>query len=314
MEAVPEGRSPMKRICLFILLLGLFSFSPMLSFAEEAPVKPLEALTPEEEKAPDALPLTVDPVLTGDGEEAFLVAELIEADRGKEADKFAPILGDAAGQKDLDSEGKEETVQIPDPFQSWNNAMFQFNDKLYFWVLRPVAKGYTAVVSEPFRNLFYNFFDNLRAPARMVNNLLQGKMKGAGNEFVRFVFNSTAGLGGLADAAKELLHIQRTSVDFGQTLGRYGVGQWWYIVWPVLGPSSPRDTLGLAVDRAMYPFSYISYTNVSFGAATGVAAFETVNDTSFHLEEYEAFKEAAIDPYIAMRSAYVQNRKKTVEE
>ena len=231
----------MKQICFFVLLLGLFSNS-VNSFAGETSGVPVEILTREE--VPDALPPASEPTTIGDGEAAFLVAEQKEPDKEKEPDKFMPILGDAAAQKDLVSEETEETIQIPDPFQSWNKAMFQFNDKLYFWVLKPVAKGYNTVVPEPIRNLFYNFFDNLRAPARLVHNLLQGKMKGAGNEFVRFLFNSTAGLGGLADAAKELLHIQRTSVDFGQTLGRYGVGQWWYIVWPVIGPSSPRDTLG----------------------------------------------------------------------
>jgi phospholipid-binding lipoprotein MlaA len=298
----------MKRTCSFILLLAFFLFSPVRSFADVTSTEPSEAVTQEEEKAPDVFPMLADSNLIGDEESPSVVAEQ------KEPDKYDPILGEAAGQKDLASEEKEEVAQIPDPFRPWNNAMFQFNDKLYFWVLKPVAQGYARVVSEPIRNLFYNLFDNLRAPARLVNNLLQGKMKGAGNELVRFLFNSTAGLGGLADAAKELLHIQKTSVDFGQTLGRYGVGQWFYLVWPIIGPSSPRDTLGFAVDRAMYPFSYISYTNISFGAATGIAVFETVSDASFHLGDYEAFKKAAIDPYVAMRDAYVQNRKKAVEE
>jgi phospholipid-binding lipoprotein MlaA len=298
----------MKRTHSFILLLVFFLFSPVRSFADVTSTEPGDVVTQKEEEAPDVLPVIADSNLIGNEESPLVVAEQ------KEPDKFSPILGDAAGPKDLDSEEWEDVGQIPDPFRPWNNAMFQINDKLYFWVLKPVATGYKRVVSEPIRNLFYNFFDNLRAPARLVNNLLQGKMKGAGNEFVRFVFNSTAGLGGLADAAKELLHIQKTSVDFGQTLGHYGVGQWFYLVWPVIGPSSPRDTLGFAVDRAMYPFSYISYTNISFGAATGIAVFETISDTSFNIGDYETFKKAAIDPYVSMRSAYVQNRKKVVEE
>ena len=298
----------MKRTYSFILLLAFLLIGPVLSFADEASTEPIEPMTQEEEKTSDVFPMIADSNLARDEESPFVVAEQ------KEPDKFVPILGEAAGEEDLASEEGEEAAHIPDPFRPWNNAMFQINDKLYFWVLKPVAEGYKRAVSEPIRNLFYNFFDNLRAPARLVNNLLQGKMKGAGNEFVRFVFNSTAGLGGFADAAKELLHIQKTSVDFGQTLGRYGVGQWFYLVWPMIGPSSPRDTLGFAVDRAMYPFSYISYTTISFGAATGIAVFETISDTSFNIGDYEAFKKAAIDPYVSMRSAYVQNRKKTVEE
>jgi phospholipid-binding lipoprotein MlaA len=298
----------MKRASSFILLLALLLFSPMRSLAEGDSAEPAEALTQGGEKTPGPFPITADSTPVPDEKSPPAVPDQ------KEPDKFSPILGDAAGPKDLASEEWEEVVQIPDPFRPWNNAMFQINDKLYFWVLKPVATGYKRVFSEPIRNLFYNFFDNLRAPARLVNNLLQGKMKGAGTEFIRFLFNSTAGLGGFADASKELLHIQKTSVDFGQTLGRYGVGQWFYLVWPIIGPSSPRDTLGFAVDRAMYPFSYISYTNISFGAATGIAAFETISDTSFNIEDYEAFKKAAIDPYVSMRSAYVQNRKKVVEE
>lgn len=308
----------MKRACSFILVFALSLAVPAYS-SSHAGMDPFDMSVEGEDRTPDLFRIQTESNLICSEDSPLLVAEQKEAeqkepDEGKEPDKFAPILGEAAGGKEPAPEEKEETAHISDPFESWNKAMFQFNDKLYFWFLKPVAQTYNRAVSEPIRNLFYNFFDNLRAPARLVNNLLQGKMKGAGNELIRFVFNSTAGLGGLADAAKELLHIQKTSVDFGQTLGRYGVGQWWYIVWPVIGPSSPRDTLGFAVDRAMYPFSYISYTNISFGVATGVAFFETVNNASFHVGEYEAFKEAAIDPYFAMRDAYVQNRRKMVEE
>ena len=140
----------------------------------------------------------------------------------------------------------------------------------------PVTQVYGYVAPEPCRMLFSNFFDNLKAPARFVNNLFQLRMKDAGNEFVRFVFNSTAGLGGLADASRELLHIQKTSSDFGQTLGRYGMGHGFYLVLPIFGASSLRDGIGLAADRAMYPFSYISFTTISFEAAAGIFAFESV--------------------------------------
>ena len=97
----------------------------------------------------------------------------------------------------MPTEEKEEVQKISDPLRPWNKAMFHFNDKFYFWLLKPVTQVYTYVAPEPMRILFNNFFDNLKAPARFVNNLLQWKMKEAGNEFVRFVFNSTAGLGAL---------------------------------------------------------------------------------------------------------------------
>jgi phospholipid-binding lipoprotein MlaA len=159
-----------------------------------------------------------------------------------------------------------------------------------------------------------NFFDNLRAPGRFVNNLLQLKMKAAGNEFVRFVFNSTAGLGGLADAAKDLLHIQKSPADFGQTLGFYGIGHGFYLVWPILGPSSPRDTVGYVGDRILYPLSFLSFTEISFVASSAIFVIETVNETSFRIGDYEAFKGAAIDPYVSLRDAYFQNRKKAMEK
>ena len=217
-------------------------------------------------------------------------------------------------EEDIDAGARdEETREIPDPLRPFNRAVFQFNDKLYFWLLKPVTRVYKDVVPEPGRILFNNFFDNLKGLARLVNDLLQFRTKDAGNEFVRFVFNSTAGLGGLADAAKELLHIEKTSSDFGQTLGHFGIGHGFYLVLPVLGPSSLRDGIGLAADRAMYPVTYLSFA-IPFEASAGIYAFETVNYTSFHIGDYEAFKQAAIDPYAAMRNAYFQNRKKTVEE
>ena len=233
--------------------------------------------------------------------------------KGHGQEKSAPEKSEK--ESNLTAEEKEEEIlQVPDPFQSWNKAMYHFNDKLYFWVLKPVTVLYAYAAPEPVRILFNNFFDNLKAPARFVNHVLQGKTKAAGNEFVRFIFNSTAGLGGLADAAKELLHIQRSPADFGQTLGVNGVTHGFYLVLPILGPSSLRDGIGLAVDRAMYPISYLTFADISFEVSAGLFAFETVNDTSFHLGDYEAFKEAAIDPYVSMRDAYFQNRKKAVEK
>lgn len=215
--------------------------------------------------------------------------------------------------EESDTEGKGEEAQgIPDPLRPFNKAMFQFNDRFYFWLLKPVTQGYKSVVPEPGRILFNNFFDNLKAPARMINHALQLRMKEAGNEFVRFAFNSTAGLGGLADAAKELLLIEKADADFGQTLGFYGLGHGFYLVLPVLGPSSLRDGIGLAADRAMYPVTYLSFV-VPFEASAGINAFETVNYTSFHIGDYEAFKQAAIDPYVSLRNAYFQNRKKMTE-
>ena len=212
------------------------------------------------------------------------------------------------------SEDEEGQARIADPLEPFNRAMFQFNDKFYFWALKPVTRAYSSVVPEDFRFVFSNAYDNLKAPARVVNNLLQFKVRAAGRELFRFLFNSTAGIGGLADAAGRDLGIRKEEADFGQTLGSYGLGQGFYIVWPLLGPSSLRDTVGLVGDRLMYPFTYVNRDDLSYANQAEILAHEKVNDTSFKLGDYESFKKSALDPYVSMRDAFAQHRRKKVEE
>ena len=205
---------------------------------------------------------------------------------------------------------ENEVVRIADPIKPWNTAMYHVNDKFYFWLLKPVSQGYSAVVPEDIRLSVSNFFENLTTPIRFVSSLLQLKMKKAGNELVRFVYNSTAGIGGLADVAKTDLDIKRHDEDLGQTLGHYGVGHGFYIVWPVLGPSSLRDTVGMVGDWFLDPVNYVN----PFIDSLGIAAYDEVNETSFYIGDYEDLKKAAIDPYVSIRDAYTQHRKKKVEE
>lgn len=220
------------------------------------------------------------------------------------SDEYGNVTEEEAGGKEL---------RIADPFEPWNRAMYHVNDKFYFWLLKPTTRGYKYVVSEDFRVLFGNFYRNVKAPVRIVNNFLQGKPGYAGIELGRFLINSIVGVGGLKDCATECFGIQGRDADFGQTLGKYGVGFGFYVVWPLLGPSSPRDTVGWVADRLLTPTTYVSSQWISF-ESVGLYAHETVNYTSFHLGDYEAIKGAAIDPYIAMRDAYVQYRKKLIEQ
>jgi len=204
-----------------------------------------------------------------------------------------------------------EQVTIADPWEPFNRSMFTFNDRLYFWVLKPVAEGYSAVLPEPARVSVGNFFSNLRAPIRFVNCVLQANLIGASTELFRFMLNSTIGLAGLFDpAGGEEIGLLRQDEDFGQTLGFYGVGQGFYIVWPFLGPSSPRDTLGMIGDYFSYPISYLDPWEVWLA----VRGYQAINDTSLQIGDYEAIKEAAIDPYLSVRNAYIQYRQKKVEE
>ncbi|MFA5323625.1 MAG: VacJ family lipoprotein [Smithella sp.] len=205
---------------------------------------------------------------------------------------------------------QEETAEIADPLEPFNRAVHQFNDKLYFWALKPVAQGYKAVVPEPARISAKNFFSNLGFPARFLSCLLQADFSGAATETGRFTINTIWGIGGLLDPSSgKKLDLQKQDTDLGQTLGVWGVGQGFYIVWPVFGPSSPRDSVSLVGDYFLYPPSYLS----PWYASTGIRAYEEVNATSLRIGDYESLKNAAVDPYVAFRDAYIQYRLKSVK-
>jgi phospholipid-binding lipoprotein MlaA len=202
-------------------------------------------------------------------------------------------------------------LQIADPIEPFNRAMYQFNDKLYFWILKPVSTGYSKVVPEVVRVSVKNFFTNLAFPIRFVSSLLQADVKGAAQETGRFFINSIWGIAGFFDlASMEGANLPKQNSDLGETFGLWGIGQGFYIVWPVFGPSSPRDTLGTVGEFFLYPVSYLN----PWYASTGVKSYEKVNDTSLRIGDYEALKGAAIDPYISIRDAYVQYRYKKIEK
>jgi phospholipid-binding lipoprotein MlaA len=206
--------------------------------------------------------------------------------------------------------GEEKPVSIADPLEPFNRAMFRFNDKLYFWVIKPVAQGYKKVVPEQARVSVRNFFYNLLFPMRFVSCLLRADFGCAGTEIGRFTVNTLWGVGGLLDpASHENLNIPKNAADLGQTLGVYGLGQGFYIVWPVLGPSSARDSINIPGNYFLYVVNYIS----PWYEWLGVRVFEVENDSSLRIGDYESLLEAAIDPYVALRNAYAQYRQGMVE-
>lgn len=204
-------------------------------------------------------------------------------------------------------ESSEETV--PDPLEPVNRVFFEFNDKFYFWVMKPVATGYKTVVPEEVRQCIRNFFTNLAFPVRFANNLFQGKFFGALEETCGFLVNSTVGLGGLADIATAV-DIKRHDEDLGQTLAVYGAGPAFYINWPFLGPSTLRDSIGLAGDIFLDPLTYLG----EYWYAPGARGLNIVNETSLRIGDYESLKKAALDPYVALRDAYYQNRLSKIKE
>jgi phospholipid-binding lipoprotein MlaA len=212
----------------------------------------------------------------------------------------------ASSGQDAESEEIAPEEGIADPLEPWNRLMFTFNDRVYFWLMKPASKVYNAVLPEPVRVSVNNFFTNLTTPVRFVNCILQLQMKCAGIELFRLGVNSTLGIGGLVDAAKYGWHLDKQDKDLGQTLGYYGIGDGFYIIWPFLGPSSARDTVGMVGDGFLTPQDYIT---PFFWDALGVEAAERFNDTALHIGEYEDFKESAIEPYVALRDAFSQHRK-----
>ena len=215
-----------------------------------------------------------------------------------------------AAPEEAEPEEAVEEATIADPIEPWNRAMFQFNDKLYFWALKPVARGYNAVVPEPARISVRSFFRNVAMPVRFVNSLFQGKFAAAGTELARFGINTTIGLVGFFDVAKSRFDLDAQNEDLGQTLGYYGMGGMMYIVWPFIGPSTVRDTIGYAGDTFLDPVSYID----PFEAAFGVNAYGQINKTSLELGTYEDMVESALEPYIAVRDAYIQYRKGLIKK
>ena len=199
------------------------------------------------------------------------------------------------------------TQLIPDPLEGWNRAMFTFNDGLITYVARPVSNAWVAVTPDKAREGLGNFFNNLLFPVRFVNNLLQGKGNAAGQEFGKFIINTTAGLGGFINYTG-LNHPELASLDsedFGQTLGVWGVGEGMYLYWPLIGPSNARDTVGKVGDWAADPISWID----PWWAPWAIKGVKTVNELEDILNLYEDMTKSAIEPYTAVRDAFTQYRR-----
>ncbi len=210
----------------------------------------------------------------------------------------------------FDDEMEKNVAEVSDPFFYWNKAMYHFNDKLYFWVLKPAARGYKWAMPEPARVGIDNFFTNLGFPIRFVGCLLQAKGGAALAECGRFGLNTTWGIIGFGNPARKHPSLNPSEEDMGQAFGKWGIGNGFYIVWPFLGPSTLRDSLAMVGEYFLDPLNYIHHTKYELGTK----ALDTVNHTSLHIGDYETIKASALDIYIAIRDAYIQNRKKMLEE
>lgn len=213
------------------------------------------------------------------------------------------------------------TVAEEDPWEPFNTKMFWFNKNVlddYF--LEPLARAWDFVLPDLAQQSVRNIVDNTYVVSRLVNSLAQRKWDGAGRELARFGINSTIGIAGLFDVAKDGLGIEKSDEDSGQTLGYYGVGPGPYLVLPFFPPLNVRDGLGYVVDGAMNPIAYLipfaadADAGTTTGSLVGIAFIDAVNRRSLDLELYEGVEETVIDLYSAVRSAYLQKREAKIEK
>jgi phospholipid-binding lipoprotein MlaA len=199
------------------------------------------------------------------------------------------------------------TTNPRDPLEPINRVVYKFNDGVDTVLFRPLAQGYRAVLPQFVRDSIANFFSNINDIINVLNNLLQGKPVDALSDFGRVAINSTFGLGGLLDVASEA-GMEKHNEDFGQTLGRWGVGNGPYLVLPLLGPSTLRDTVGRFVDSRADPLGYmhdVRWRNSLWGTRF-ISTRAELLDTSRILDT------AALDPYEFLRDAYLQRRRNLI--
>ena len=195
-----------------------------------------------------------------------------------------------------------------DPLEGYNRAMFRFNDGVDKAIIKPVASGYKAVMPEFARTGVTNFFSNLGDVWIGVNNMLQGKLGAGASDFGRFAINSTVGILGLFDVASNA-GLDKHNEDFGQTLGRWGMGSGAYVVLPILGPSTVRDGISrLAIDWHGDPLWYVG----NIPTRNELLGVRAVDSRANLLDAGRLAEEAALDPYAYVRSAYLQRRRNLI--
>jgi phospholipid-binding lipoprotein MlaA len=233
--------------------------------------------------------------LLSSGGRALLAAAALAATVG-----CATVVGGAAPRH-------QSAGQKLDPWENWNRKVFSFNESLDEHLLKPVATAYQKVVPSFVRTAVHNFFSNAEDGWSAINHLLQGKGQSAFEMMVRFNTNTVFGLGGLLDIASEA-GIERQPEDFGQTLGVWGFPAGAYIVWPVLGPSSVRDSVGLPLDRSASPAVLFS----DYADELGILAVQLVDTRASLLSASRVIDDIALDKYTFIRDGYLARRRSLV--
>ncbi|MFP4132209.1 MAG: VacJ family lipoprotein [Thiohalospira sp.] len=215
------------------------------------------------------------------------------------------LLGGCASTGDPEGANSES-----DPLEPWNRSVYRFNRAADEWVLAPAARGYVAITPEPVDAGVSNSFRNLEDVGNLVNNAFQGKMDRAVSDLGRIGFNTTVGLLGVFDVATPL-GFERHDEDFGQTLGWWGVPSGPYLVLPLLGPSTVRDTVGRGGDYFVSPYDYLELTTRQ---AYALYAVRTVDFRAGLLGTDRLLDSASFDPYAFQRDAWLQRRRNQVHD
>ena len=204
-----------------------------------------------------------------------------------------------------------ESEPVHDPWEPLNSKIFTLNYNIDRYALKPVARVYSGIMPPDVQDSLVNAFDNLGFASRFFNSIFQGKPDLAGTELLRFLLNSTLGVGGLFDVAKYMFDIEAPPVeDAGQTLAVYGVASGPYMVLPLLPPMTVRDAVGRAGDIFMNPVNYF----IPFVPNLGLNAGDRLNDRAVNIETFEKLESSTVDLYGATRSGYMERRARDIEE
>jgi phospholipid-binding lipoprotein MlaA len=229
----------------------------------------------------------------------------------------APPAASAASAEDTEPD-EFALPKISDPLEPFNRAMFKFNDGFYAVVLRPVAHGYERAVPEGGRHGLANFFENVKFPVRFVGDLLAGRPKRAAQETGKFVLNTTVGFAGLvrvSDSVPALAEVPTCGV--GTAFAAWGIKPGPYLVLPLYGPNDVRDTVGLVGDYYLLPVNWNSFQYVHgyrWQWNTAIETLDVIQSSPATLRQYDDFMKSALDPYIAVRNAYLQYRENAVKK
>ncbi|HEY7168293.1 MAG TPA: MlaA family lipoprotein [Candidatus Binatia bacterium] len=271
-----------------------------------------------EETAPVALSpdqTSIDQIASTEQPAAVAEEQPVEADAAEtpaiaalQQEAVAPDVASAMELAETPAPGEDFES---DPWEPFNEKMFNFNrEVLDRFILKPAATAWDFLLPDPVQRGIHNAFDNLAVVRRVVNNALQAKFLGSAKELARFTINSTVGLAGFFDVAKDGFGIEQSDEDTGQTFGVWGMGPGPYLVLPFLPPLTVRDAVGYALDVAMTPYTYFIPWYASFGGT----ATDLVNERSLNLDRFERVAETTIDLYSAVRNAYLQRRAAAIRQ